>query len=124
MLVYSYNTEMIPNIPIVELFLAGVFAVISTESVKWLFNVRESSIGLHSTSTGELMKARHATIIFTVIIFASNIMAFLIYSQIHQYISNLDFRLLNSTSVDIVIVLLGILLVWGYLKKNHYNRTA
>ncbi len=113
---------MIQSIPLVELFLAGVFAIIATESVKWVFNVRESSIGLHSSNTGELMKARNATIIFTVIIFASNVMAFILYGQIHNQISeSIPF---GSVGVDVIVVLIGIILVWGYLKKNHYNRSS
>jgi predicted MFS family arabinose efflux permease len=113
---------MIQTIPIVELFLAGVFAIISTETVKWLFNIRESSIGLHSGNTGQLMKSRNATIIFTLIIFTSNILSFVIYTYVHDSMNTMI--PIGSMGVDVLIVLSGIAIVWVYLKKNHYNRSS
>lgn len=109
------------EIPMAELFLAGIFALISTEIVKWAFNISESSIGLHSSNTGELMKTRNATIIFTIIIFASNIIAFMFYNQFHELINSAIN--VNIMLIDLSIVILGIGLVWVYLKKNHYSRT-
>ncbi len=113
---------MIPSVPIVELFLAGVFAVVATEAVKWAFNIRESSIGIHSTNTGQLMKTRNATVFFTTVIFMSNIAAFLTYTAIHQNIQST--APVNEMAVDAAIMVAGVIIVWVYLKKNHYNRSS
>lgn len=114
---------MIPivSIPLVELFMAGVFAIISTESVKWLFNIKESSIGFHSSNTGELMKTWKAAIMLTIVILVSNVIAFVTYTQLQLSISSII--PLGGIVVDLIIVISGIIFVWGYLKKNHYNRS-
>ncbi len=112
--------DLVNGMPVAELFLAGIFALVSAEGVKWIFNIKESSIGLHSSNTGQLMKTRYATFIFTIVIFASNIIAFIIYNQFHEYI-NATIEVSN-VFIDGLIVVLGIILVWFYLKKNHYNR--
>lgn len=115
---------MIPtvSIPLVELFMAGLFAVIATESVKWLFNIKESSIGFHSSNTGELMKTWKATIMLTIVILSSNVIAFVTYHQIQMQIESM--LSLGGFIVDLMIILVGIVLIWVYLKKNHYNRAA
>ncbi len=113
--------EVIHSMPVVELFLAGIFALISTEAVKWIFNIKESSIGLHSSNTGKLMKTRYAAFIFTIVIFSSNVIAFIIYNQFHSYINSTV--TINTVVIDSIIFVMGVLLVWLYLKKNHYNRT-
>lgn len=114
--------ELISGMPVAELFLAGIFALISTEIVKWFFNIRESNIGLHSSNNGQLIKTRYAAIVFTIIIFTSNIIAYITYNQLHGVVDiNAE---LSNTVIDIFIVLIGIILVWGYLKKNHYNRSS
>ncbi len=113
--------EIVNGMPVAELFLAGIFALISTEAVKWIFNIKESSIGLHSSNTGQLMKTRYAAFIFTIVIFTSNVIAFILYNQFHIYInSNIN---ISSMIIDGIIVIIGVLLVWLYLKKNHYSRT-
>lgn len=115
---------MIPtvSIPLVELFMAGLFAIMATESVKWLFNIKESSIGFHSSNTGELMKTWKATIMLTIVILSSNLIAFVTYHQIQMQVESV--LSLGSFMVDLIIILFGIVLVWVYLKKNHYNRAA
>lgn len=119
--VYWVYMMILQNIPIVQLFLAGVFAIISTESTKWLFNIRESSIGIHSGNTGQLMKTRHATILYSAIIFISNLIAFVIYNNVHSKI--MDSLSIKGFIVDIMIIIGGVILVWLYLKKNHYDRS-
>lgn len=112
--------ELINGMPIAELFLVGIFALVSAELVKWTFNIKESSIGLHSSNTGQLMKTRYATLVFTVTIFISNIIAFIVYNQFYEIInSTLE---VSSIIIDGFIVLIGIVIVWVYLKKNHYSR--
>lgn len=112
---------MIPSIPIVELFLAGVFAVVGTQAVKAIFNVTESGIGIHNANTGQLIKTRYATIVYVCVILISNISAFITYTVVSDWLqSQIP---VGEFLIDVIIVSGGVLIVWIYLKTNHYSRS-
>lgn len=108
------------EIPIAQLFVAGTLAITVTELVKWFLGITESRIGLHSSHNGRLVKARTATIIYAFLILFSNLVAFYTYNYLASYLSSFSF--LTSLTVDSIIIIMSVILVWIYLKTNHYSR--
>lgn len=108
------------EIPIVQLFMAGTFAIITTEFIKWMVGVTESDVGLHSGHSGKILKARTATAIYVCLILISNIGAFYTYEYATDYLY--QFSVLSTVSIDSILILGSIIVIWVYLKTNHYNR--
>lgn len=108
------------GIPVAQLFLAGTFAIVITELVKWVFGVTESDIGLHSSNSGKLIKARNATVIYAFLILASNVVAFYLYETISQRLSSVD--ILTTLMIDGIVVASTVVVIWVYLRLNHYSR--
>lgn len=106
--------------PVVQLFVAGVFAVVFTEIVKTVSGYTESDIGIHNAENGKLMKARNATIVYSLVILASNIMAFTAYEWSIEYSQQF---IEHTLVIDAGIALCSILVIWMYLKINHYSRS-
>lgn len=109
--------SLINGIPIAQLFIAGVFAVIMTEFIKHIIGLTESSIGFHNPD-GELIKARTAAFIYSIIILLSNVFSYVFYQGTKQIIPNV----LNQFMIDVLFVLFSIIGVWFYLKTVHYYR--
>lgn len=110
--------DLMANIPIAQLFIAGVFAVIMTEVIKYVLGVKESSIGIHNPS-GELMTARMATFLYTSIILFSNVLSYITYTYTSEYaLSYITERVI----VDFAFVFISIFGVWFYLKLTNYSR--
>lgn len=111
-------SEIVKMIPIAQLFIAGVFAVIMTELIKYILGVKESSIGIHS-SNGELISARMATLLYTSIILFSNVLSYITYTHASEYALS---YITEKIIVDFAFVLISILGVWFYLKLTNYSR--
>lgn len=108
------------GIPVAQLFLAGTFAIVVTELVKWVFGVTESDIGLHSSNSGKLIKARNATVIYAFLILTSNVVTFYLYEAISQRLSSVD--VLTTVMIDGIVVVSTVVVIWVYLRVNHYSR--
>lgn len=105
--------------PVVQLFVVGVFAVILTEVVKKVLGYTESDIGIHNSRDGKIMKARNATLLYGVVIMVSDTMAFLAYEAVMNY----GQRYIDSMLVEIGIGVVSVVFIWMYLKINHYSRS-
>lgn len=110
--------HFIGKMPITQLFIAGVFAVIMTEVIKQIIGLTESNIGFHNTD-GKLIKTRTAALIYSSIILLSNVLSYAIYEGSKQVIPNI----LNQSIIDSLFILASITGVWIYLKSVHYYRS-
>lgn len=111
---------MLPiDMPVVQLFVAGVFAVLLTEVVKKVLGYTESDIGIHNSRDGQIIKARNATLLYAVVIMISDTMAFLAYEAVMDYAQ----QYIAPVFVEIGIGVVSVALIWLYLKVNHYSRS-
>lgn len=117
-----YDPEIITQIsaiPVTQLFIAGIFAVVMTEVVKTVIGVTDSSIGIHKSRNGQIISAWKATLIYSFIILISNIASFTVYTLSKQYVT----QYINFPyAVDIGFIFISICLVWVYMKAYHYAR--
>lgn len=110
----------IVGIPITQLFIAGIFAVVMTEVIKTLIGVTDSNIGIHKSKNGYIISTWKATFIYAFIIFASNIASFTLYTISKEYATQ---YITIPYAIDIVLILISICLVWIYMKIYHYSRS-
>lgn len=110
--------DLVATIPIAQLFIAGVFAVIMTELIKYVIDVKESSIGIHRRN-GDLISAKMATLLYTSIILFSNVLSYITYTQASEYVL---IYITERIIVDFAFVFISILTVWFYLKLTNYSR--